>query len=406
MAVPYQIKKVESYQPDPNRVIVQAKPPSVSHMQAARPGFGFPGASMQNVQRVSGGSAVSRGRSPQPKTNPNGLPASPSAQPVRAAAQSKIVPAQARSLPEDKLTDSFSDLKHTLEQHHCEASEPDSELSDNEVQATQKIQLVQKALATAPESKVRDLCAMVACQQVEQEIFLRMLRTNMDALQGQVQSLSGQPGNELDTTKMSQPLVQPDFDELLKTSIDAESKKLWYKVEDKIFQQETELMSWLANFCASTIAETLGDEVQRHSEALQSLDTQVNDLREIAEQNLQAWQQLLAENAKSKAAQEASFDGNSLPKAAPAGVLAQLDSINSKDCIEGAKDPKKAMNRIDYKWVLRLYKDLIPLGPCDEASSLSGDRQMSGRTGSETRSTEEPSDCPCPLASDASFSDT
>merc|ERR1719265_2317009 len=47
---------------------------------------------------------------------------------------------------------------------------------DEEKRNNLQVELVQKVLALAPEGKVRELCAIVACQQVEQELFIRNMK--------------------------------------------------------------------------------------------------------------------------------------------------------------------------------------------------------------------------------------
>jgi len=166
-------------------------------------------------------------------------------------------------------------------QEHLDAVSLSNLSPDNEPRNAPRVQLVQRALSVAPDSKVRELCAILACQQVEQDMTLHTLQASVTQLQRQVQILlhsTGVSQNADDEDSNPEQPLMTDPDAWLKGKIETETKKAWDKLEGKLLQQEAQLKQWFAEFCVCAIKETFGDEVNHQATTIRSLDMQVGDL--------------------------------------------------------------------------------------------------------------------------------
>lgn len=226
-------------------------------------------------------------------------------QPIRLTANTPISLEDSHHIdfrqPHDKPTAALQieleELKSILERQHAEAIQlaaggefPPGPLqaihsltTDEQQRTALQMELVQKVLSVAPANKVRELCAMVACQQVEQEILIRSMKTNMDVLQQQVRALTSATSSTQE--HRSSPSV-PMRDTPLTSSFDVQKQLEEFDV--KVDRKEEEMKSWFAEFCVCAIKETFGDEVQRQAHAITALNFQVGDLNEATKQSLES----------------------------------------------------------------------------------------------------------------------
>lgn len=177
-------------------------------------------------------------------------------------------------------------LEKQYEQSQQHGATPPSTAED-EQRIAAHVQRVQKAVATAPEVQVRELCATMACQQTEQEICVRMLRANMDVLQQQVQALLRSTLDTLmrDLGSLKQELRSQDSAGL-KAQHEAAGRRLRDEVDSKISQQEVEFKAWFAEFCVGAMKDTFGVQLQKHAEAIEALHHQLTNVTQVAQHGL------------------------------------------------------------------------------------------------------------------------
>lgn len=167
--------------------------------------------------------------------------------------------------------------------------------ADDERRVAKQVQLVQKVASVAPESKVRELCVNVACQQAEQEIFLRMMSTSLDRLHQQVQALRPfnmeEPSQSMETLQQD---VEPSEDSIPRAPShrDSEAKRSQDRATAMKVMMDAELQASFADFCVKTMHETIGEELHRQSDTIKSLKIQMECLKEVAKQNFTSMEQV------------------------------------------------------------------------------------------------------------------
>jgi len=171
--------------------------------------------------------------------------------------------------------------------------------ADDEQRVAKQLQLVQKVASVAPESKVRELCVNVAYQQSEQETILRMMGNSLDRLQQQVQALK--PPNSEGHTQSTETLQDVEASEDPVTSmggsVDSEAQRPQdlaagqERIDAMKVMLEAELQASFADFCVNTMQETLGEELQRQSDAIKSLKIQMECLKELTKQSFTSIEQ-------------------------------------------------------------------------------------------------------------------
>mmetsp|Transcript_157745 Transcript_157745/g.278492 ORF Transcript_157745/g.278492 Transcript_157745/m.278492 type:complete len:444 (+) Transcript_157745:49-1380(+) len=175
----------------------------------------------------------------------------------------------------------LKELKNILEHQYLQDQSFATTKANLLPHAAKQVQSVQTMTSTASEGRFREMCANVACQQAEQEVFIRILRENVDELQQQIKSMS--PANQVSAMEKEElSLVQEQKLVLCEQKgLDVETKETKDNIEGKMSKQAVELKSWFAEFCVVAMKDTLGEELQRHAEAIQYLNTQVDSLSDV-----------------------------------------------------------------------------------------------------------------------------
>mmetsp|Transcript_73877 Transcript_73877/g.135234 ORF Transcript_73877/g.135234 Transcript_73877/m.135234 type:complete len:499 (+) Transcript_73877:108-1604(+) len=189
----------------------------------------------------------------------------------------------------------LNELKSILDTMQVDCS------AGNEQCAKMQEQLVYKAASVATDDQLRGFCAMIACQQARQEIVIRMLGSSVDKLNQQVQRVCS---SKLDAHKKDQATcgeskcekdLQVASDPVMLDKSAVSEKQVSENGDDAKSQQPAVLDSGTANFFLNAVKDTIGEEFQRHEQAIRSLETNMEDIHQFTEKGLKALKQLLNE---------------------------------------------------------------------------------------------------------------
>mmetsp|Transcript_9279 Transcript_9279/g.17287 ORF Transcript_9279/g.17287 Transcript_9279/m.17287 type:complete len:485 (+) Transcript_9279:129-1583(+) len=193
------------------------------------------------------------------------------------------------------LETELNELKSILDTMQVDCS------AGNEQRAKMQEQLVYKAASVATDDQLRRFCAMIACQQARQERVIRMLGISVDKLNQQVQRVCS---SKLDAHKKDQATcgqskcekdLQVASDPVILDKSAVSEKQVSENGDDAKSQQPAVLDSGTANFFLNAVKDTIGEEFQRHEQAIRSLETNMEDIHQFTEKGLKALKQLLNE---------------------------------------------------------------------------------------------------------------
>mmetsp|Transcript_67867 Transcript_67867/g.129121 ORF Transcript_67867/g.129121 Transcript_67867/m.129121 type:complete len:468 (-) Transcript_67867:73-1476(-) len=198
-------------------------------------------------------------------------------------------------VPVAVLETELNELKSILDTMQVDCS------AGNEQRAKMQEQLVYNAASVATDDQLRGICAMIACQQARQEIVIRMLGISVDKLNQQVQRVCS---SKLDAHKKDQATcgeskcekdLQVASDPVMLDKSAVSEKQVSENGDDAKSQQPAVLDSGTANFFLNAVKDTIGEEFQRHEQAIRSLETNMEDIHQFTEKGLKALKQLLNE---------------------------------------------------------------------------------------------------------------